>query len=111
MNVRRLLILLRRVALRDGMAYVFQPNDTALRYLVRRNFEDLLSRLFSLGAFAGDTENQAFQVVTDSSVNTPNMIDEGQFVVELRVAPSLPLEFLTIRLVQSGGEIILAKEL
>ncbi len=66
-NVRRLLILLRRVALRDGMPYVFQQNDIALRYLVRRNFEDLLGRLYALGAFAGDTEDQAFRVVTDSS--------------------------------------------
>ncbi|HYM79392.1 MAG TPA: hypothetical protein VE377_25670 [Candidatus Dormibacteraeota bacterium] len=104
-NVRRLLILLRRVALRDGMPYVFQQNDTNLRYLVRRNFEDLLSRLYALGAFAGDTEDQAFRVVTDSSVNTPATADQGQFIVELRVAPSLPLEFLTVRLVQTGGEI------
>jgi hypothetical protein len=104
-NVRRLLILLRRVALRDGMPYVFQQNDIALRYLVRRNFEDLLGRLYALGAFAGDTEDQAFRVVTDSSVNTPATTDQGQFIVELRVAPSLPLEFLTVRLVQTGGEI------
>jgi len=104
-NVRRLLILLRRVALRDGMPYVFQQNDIALRYLVRRNFEDLLGRLYALGAFAGDTEDQAFRVVTDSSVNTRATADQGQFIVELRVAPSLPLEFLTVRLVQTGGEI------
>ena len=104
-NVRRLLILLRRVALRDGMPYVFQQNDIALRYLVRRNFEDLLGRMYALGAFAGDTEDQAFRVVTDSSVNTPASADQGQFIVELRVAPSLPLEFLTVRLVQTGGEI------
>lgn len=104
-NVRRLLILLRRGALRDGVPYVFQPNDTALRYLVRRKFEDLLGRLFALGAFAGKTEDQAFRVVTDSSVNTPAMIDQGQFAVELRVAPSLPLEFMTVRLLQTGGEI------
>jgi hypothetical protein len=29
-------------------------------------------------------------------------MEQGSFIVELRVAPSLPLRFLTVRLVQSG---------
>jgi len=29
-------------------------------------------------------------------------VDQGRFIVELRVAPSLPMTFLTIRLVQTG---------
>jgi len=109
-NVRRLLILLRRLALRDGTDFVFLPNDTALRNSVRRRFNDLLSNLFLLGAFAGNTQDEGFQVVTDSSVNTPEMIDQGRFVVELRIAPSLPLEFLTVRLVQTGGEVQFSEE-
>jgi phage tail sheath protein FI len=34
-------------------------------------------------------------------------MDQGRFIVELRVAPSLPLAFLTVRLVQTGAEILL----
>ena len=109
-NVRRLLILLRRLALRDGADFVFQPNHTALRNGVRRRFNALLSNMFVQGAFAGNTQDEAFQVVTDSSVNTPEMIDQGRFITELRVAPSLPLEFLTVRLVQTGGEVLLSEE-
>jgi hypothetical protein len=110
MNVRRLLILLRRLALREGMTYVFQPNDTTLWRRVQRRFEDVLGKLFLQGAFAGTTQGESFQVTTDSSVNTPDTIEQGQFIVEISIAPSLPLEFLTVRLLQEGGDLTLSEE-
>lgn len=104
-NVRRLLILLRRLAQREGAALVFEPHGDALRRWVQRTFEDLLDRLFRLGAFAGRTRAESFQVVTDASLNPPASVDAGRFVVELRVAPSQPLEFLTVRLVGNQGRL------
>ncbi len=101
-NVRRLMILLRRLALRLGATYVFEPNDDSFRRLVQRGFEAMLTQMFIRGAFAGATPATSFQVVTDSSLNTVQSVEQGRFIVELRVAPSLPLTFLTIRLVQSG---------
>lgn len=103
LNVRRLLILLRRLALREGDTYVFESNDAALRRRVRVLFEGLLERLFERGAFAGARPSEAFQVRTDDAVNTPRQIDRGQLIVELRVAPSQPLAFITVRLVQIDG--------
>lgn len=106
-NVRRLLILLRRLALRLGATYVFEPNSAAFRRLVQRGFEAMLDQMFTRGAFAGSTPDTSFQVVTDSSLNTPQSVDLGRFIVELGVAPSLPMTFLTVRLVQSatGGSV------
>jgi hypothetical protein len=101
-NVRRLLILLRRLATRLGAGYVFEPNDDSFRRLVQRGFEGMLDEMFARGAFAGGTPQTSFQVVTSNSLNTPASVDQGRFVVELRVAPSLPLTFLTIRLITSG---------
>ena len=103
-NVRRLLILLRRLALRLGATYVFEPNSDAFRRLVQRGFEVMLGQMFARGAFAGSTPGTSFQVVTDTSINTPQSVDLGRFIVELRVAPSLPMTFLTIRLVQSATD-------
>ncbi|MET0398116.1 MAG: hypothetical protein ABW277_15050 [Longimicrobiaceae bacterium] len=102
-GVRRLLILLRRLALREGSLYVFQPNDRAFRRLVQRQFDYLLGGMYASGAFAGASHDQAYRVVTDDSVNPPESVDTGRFVVELRVAPSRPLAFLTVRLVQTGA--------
>jgi hypothetical protein len=102
-NVRRLLMLLRRLALRLGATYVFEPNSPAFRRLVERGFTDLLDQMFIRGAFAGSTPATSYQVVTDDSLNTEQSVDQGRFIVELRVAPSLPMNFLTIRLIQEGG--------
>lgn len=101
-HVRRLLILLRRAALRLGATYVFEPNDRALRRLVQRGFEAMLGRMFALGAFAGSTERAAFQVVPDAEPTSASGVAEGRFSVDLRVAPASPMTFLTVRLVQSG---------
>ncbi|MCA1818298.1 MAG: hypothetical protein LC746_18295, partial [Acidobacteria bacterium] len=102
LSVRRLLILLRRLALRDGATYVFEPNSPAFRRLVQRGFEAALDRLFARGAFAGATASSSYRVITDEGLNTPESVEEGRFIVELRVAPSQPLTFMTIRLVQTG---------
>ena len=53
--------------------------------------------------FAGERHEEGYVVVADETVNTRQGRDGGRFVVELRVAPSHPLMFLTVRLVQEGG--------
>ncbi|OGW38458.1 MAG: hypothetical protein A2X58_00405 [Nitrospirae bacterium GWC2_56_14] len=108
-GVRRLLMLLRRAALRLGGRYVFEPNDAALRRSVRRGFEALLADLHKRGALKGTTPAEAYQVVTDESVNTATSTDQGRFIAELRVAPSLPLTFLTVRMIQTGEHISLVE--
>jgi hypothetical protein len=102
-GVRRLLILLRRLVLREGNRYVFEPNDAAFRRLVQRQWDGLLGNLYVRGAFAGANHAEAYRVVTDDSVNPPQSVDLGRLVVELRIAPSRPMAFLTVRLVQTGA--------
>jgi hypothetical protein len=109
-GVRRLLILLRRAALRLGATYVFEPHSDAFRRLVRRGFEGMLGEMFQRGAFAGATPSASFRVNTGSELNTPQLTDNGRFIVELKVAPSLPLTFLTLRLVQSGDRGLATEE-
>ncbi len=106
LHVRRLLILLRRLAMREGTAMVFRNNDDSLRRLVQREFERVLGDLFVRGAFAGETHEEGYQVVTDDSVNPVQSVEAGRFIAELRVAPSEPMVFLTVRLVQEGGTVV-----
>jgi len=106
-NVRRLFSLLRRLAMRRGLSYVFEPNGDLLRRAVERGFTSLLSDLFRRGAFAGPSAEQSFRVVTGGAVNTPPDGDQGRFLVELRVAPALPLRFLGLRLLQHGEQLTL----
>lgn len=105
-NVRRLLSLLRRLALRLGATYVFEPNDDSFRRLVERGFEQMLGQMFERGAFAGATPASSYRVNAGSPPNTPQGSDSGRFIVELAVAPSQPLAFLTIRMLRTGdGEV------
>ncbi len=110
-NVRRLLILLRRLALRRGISYVFEPNGPVLRRAVQRGFTILLNDLFRRGAFAGETAEQSFRVVTDDTINTKQDAEAGRFMVELRVAPSIPMRFIAVQLAQSGARLSVSEEL
>ena len=96
LSVRRLLILLRKIALQRGMGYVFETNTDRFRQMVRRSFEGLLSTLTQLGAIV------SFQVVTGGGVNTPDDIANGRLIVQLLVAPTDPVEFITVTLVRAG---------
>ena len=108
-NVRRLLMLLRRAALGLGNTYVFEPNDDVLARAVAGTFSSLLDALFQRGALAGATASQAYRVITDATVNPPSSVETGRFVVELQVAPSRPLAFLTVRLVQTGEQLTVSE--
>lgn len=109
-SVRRLMILLRKVAVGRGMDFVFESNHERFREGVRVMLEDLLRFMFERGAFAGATVEQAFRVVTDASVNTAQSIDQGRFIAEIRVAPAQPMEFITVQLTRTGEGLLLATE-
>ncbi len=100
-SVRRLMILLNRLVRLEGDRHLFEPNDDHLRRMLRTDLETVLGDLFRRGAFAGARAEQAFRVITDRADD--RSADRGTVVVELHVAPSRPLEFLTVRLVQEGG--------
>ncbi|MDM0001817.1 hypothetical protein QTI24_24630 [Variovorax sp. J22P240] len=105
-NVRRLMCLLRRLALRHGLTYVFEPNGDILRRTVERGFKAVLDDLFRRGAFAGARAETAYRVNVSDEVNSPHRRDAGQFWIELKVAPALPMSFLTVRLSRSGERVL-----
>jgi phage tail sheath protein FI len=100
--VRRLLSLLRRVCLRYGPTFVFEPNDDGFRRRIRHNLERMLNEMLERGAFAGVTPGESYRVETLDPPNSPQTVEQGRLIVELKVAPSLPMRFLTIRLIHSG---------
>jgi hypothetical protein len=95
-SVRRLLILLRKICLLLGSRYTFEVNNDRFRQLVRMRFDRILAALVDRGAL------HAFRMVTDGSVNTAEDQDAGRFIVVLQVAPTSPIEFITVTLVRTG---------
>jgi len=104
-NVRRLMSLIRRVAIRRGAAYMFEPNGPVLRRAIERGFGQMLGHMFGRGAFAGRTPAEAFRLAIDSGAG-----DGARVVIEIAVAPSQPLRFLTLRLAQAGERLTIAEE-
>ncbi|MCR6650144.1 MAG: hypothetical protein NVV73_00985 [Cellvibrionaceae bacterium] len=102
-NVRRLINLIRRIAEREGNLYVFENNGDVLHDKVKQQFEGIFARLFARGAFAGSTPDQAYRVITGAKTNTAQSMEMGRFIVELHIAPSHPLKFIRVRLIQEGS--------
>jgi len=106
-NVRRLMSLLRRAAIRRGASYVFEPNGDVLRRAVERGFTQMLDQMFRLGAFVGRKAEEAFRVSVEPTAADR---DAGRLIVEIGVAPSQPMRFLTVRLSQAGERFTIAGE-
>lgn len=102
-NVRRLFNYLEESILGGTQWVVFEPNDMALWERVKRTISAFLARLWRDGALFGATPQEAFYVKCDSETNPSEVIDAGQLVVEVGVAPVKPAEFVVFRLTQFSG--------
>ena len=60
----------------------------------------MMSPTWTTSASGGATASEAFRVDVGDPPNARQSIDAGRLIVELKVAPSLPLRFLTVRLVE-----------
>lgn len=99
-NVRRFMGLLRRLAFRHGADTVFEPAGRSLERSLERTFRSLLRSLWMRGALGGSGEGSSYRV----DVKTDS--DKGTAMVELRVAPSLPLSFLLVTLRAKGDRLL-----
>ena len=104
-NVRRLFIMVEASIERATQWVVFEPNDHRLWKRVQRTISSFLTLLWRNGALMGVSPEQAFYVKCDEETNPPEVIDAGQLVVEIGLAPVKPAEFVIFRIGQmaSGG--------
>jgi phage tail sheath protein FI len=77
---------------------VFEPNDERLWEGLRQEVEHFLQRSWRDGALAGETANDAYYVKCDAETNPPEVIEAGQIVCEIGIAPVKPREFAILRL-------------
>jgi hypothetical protein len=104
-NVRRLFIMVETSIERATQWVVFEPNDHRLWKRVTRTISSFLSLLWRNGALMGETPEKAFFVKCDAETNPPEVVDAGQLIVEIGLAPVKPAEFVIFRIGQmpSGG--------
>jgi len=99
-NVRRTFIFLRE-SLRTGTRFVlFEPNDSATRAKVKRVAGAFLKTEWERGNLEGDTIDEAFYVICDTSNNPDNSINEGKMFMSIGVNIPRTTEFLVIEIQQ-----------
>jgi hypothetical protein len=104
-SVNRLVSLVIRAARQLGDETTFEPSGERVWGQLRDRLNAMLLTLLRAGALRGSAAD-AFHVRCDRSTMTQNDIDNGRAVVEILIAPTLPVE--TIRVVLSldeGGQL------
>jgi uncharacterized protein len=109
-NVRRLMSMLEETLYDTLQWAVFEPNDPQLRFSLRLAITTLLDGLWRKGAFAGDTPEAAYQVRCDSTTTPPELEELGHVVAEVRVAPTVPYEFILLRLGFTSDELQISED-
>jgi len=104
-NVRRLFIMVETSIERATQWVVFEPNDFRLWKRVTRTITSFLTLIWRQGALMGETPEKSFYVKCDDETNPPEVIDVGQLIVEIGLAPVKPAEFVIFRIGQmpAGG--------
>jgi phage tail sheath protein FI len=99
-NVRRLFSMTEESIGRGTRWVVFEPNDYTLWKSVRRDVSGFLTRLWRSGALFGRTPEEAFFVKCDEETNPPDVINAGQLITIVGMAPVKPAEFIVFRIGQ-----------
>jgi phage tail sheath protein FI len=99
-NVRRLFNYVAESIMEGTQWSVFEPNDQRLWMQLRIAATNFLLRTWREGALFGATPEQAFFVKCDEETNPPEVIEAGQVICEIGIAPVKPAEFVIFRLSQ-----------
>jgi phage tail sheath protein FI len=98
-NVRRLFITVGRWATLNLANLAFEPNDFNLWVRIERELRVYLESLARQGALQGSTAEEAFFIKCDAQTNPPEVREQGQVITEIGLAPTIPSEFIVLRLI------------
>lgn len=107
-NVRRTLAAITR-ALNVGLQWVvFENNGPDLWDVISRDVGFFLDDLWRQGYLRGESQDEAFYVRCDETVNTTQARDQGRLHVDVWMSPFRPAEFIGVRVTQEVN--VLARE-
>ncbi len=104
-NVRRLIMMIEEALDLATQWVVFEPNDTYTRGKVSLAITTFLETLWRAGALAGSQPEQAFFVKCDEDNNPSNEREQGRLLADVGVAPSVPYEFVVLRVGRTAEEL------
>lgn len=99
-NAVRLFQFVEKSIFNSTFSFVFENITSNLYSDIKTTIDGFLLNLFNTGHFAGSTPSQAFFVIVDSSNNPPEVVNLGQVIVDIGIAPNRPGEFIRFRFSQ-----------
>lgn len=104
-SVRRLMLMIKRAVNASTQWAVFEPNNPNTRVKIQMAISNYMQALWSKGAFAGNSESEAFFVKCDAENNSGTERENGRLKVEIGFAPAVPLEFIVLRVYRTENEL------
>jgi len=89
-NVRRMLLYVRKVIAGASKFVLFEPNDQA----TRDRLQAIIQPVLDLVRIKRGLED--FRIVIDESVNTPEVIDRGQIIAQIFIKPTKAAETIVL---------------
>ncbi|MGR9072434.1 MAG: phage tail sheath family protein [Gammaproteobacteria bacterium] len=101
-NVRRLIMMIRKAVDISTQWAAFEPNDEVTRSKMTLTLNSFLLVLWQKGMFTGAAAEEAFFVRCSEDNNPPEQREIGRLLAEIGVAPSKPFEFVVLRVGRQG---------
>jgi len=108
--VRRLIMMIEEALDLATQWVVFEPNDAYTRGKVSLAITTFLETLWRAGAFAGSQPEQAFFVKCDDDNNPSDQRDQGRLHAHIGIAPSVPYEFVVLRVGRTAEELEITEQ-
>ncbi|MGJ4951502.1 phage tail sheath subtilisin-like domain-containing protein [Bradyrhizobium sp. HKCCYLS20291] len=109
-NVRRLLIAVKKQLGRALRWVAFEPHDAALRRRVEASLTSLVRGLVAGGATASSAADQAFFVACNDETNPPEVVAAGQLVADIGIALAAPAEFIVLNVRRTPDSISVTED-
>lgn len=93
---RRVFNAVKRAIYENTQWVVFEVNGAELRDQVRIMLNDFLGKLWASGYFQGKEQDHAFFVQCDEENNDTELVESGNFVVDVGISIGKPMEFITM---------------
>jgi hypothetical protein len=90
---------------------VFEPNDRLLWDKIVATLTIFLRDLFQRGALAGTKPEEAFFVKCDEETNPPEVIDRGEVITRVGLAPARPAEFIMVTIKRTSESVSVSEGL
>ncbi len=101
---RRLTLYIEQSIVAGTQWAVFEPNTPALWSELRQTISSFLAGVWLAGGLFGSSARDAYNVVCDSTTNTPESVEAGIVTVLVQFAPVHPAEFIVLEIQLVAGQ-------